>query len=260
MTAWVEPTTAEQEEYWRLQDAWMHAKKAHEEASPAPVYDLEALADDGSPLPYGHLATLAYWTDGASREEQEEARRALEVAKLALETFTLQHHEKAFRVFRPEWIANAVSDILSRDVSMMTNVGNGRGILERDRREMKKQPDEMTVAMQEQGIEILQEEWGEMQVCQYTLAPGTDLSPFFEVLPDGLCPVPHWGRVLEGEIHLRYSDGTEELTRAGEFYHWPAGHTAWTETGVVFIAIQPAEEEKRAAELMAAQQEPSTHL
>ena len=126
---------------------------------------------------------------------------------------------------------------------------------------MKKQPEEMTVVMHDQGIEILQEEWGEMQVGLYTLAPGTDLSPFFEGLPDGLCPVRHWGRVLEGEIHLRYSDGTEELTRAGEFYHWPAGHIAWTETGVVFISIHSAEEDNRAAELMAAhqQEEPSTH-
>jgi hypothetical protein len=137
---------------------------------------------------------------------------------------------------------------------MVPKVGNGRGVLERDRREMKKHADEMTVVMQEQGIEILQEEWGEMQVGLYTLAPGMDLSPFFEGLPDGLCPVRHWGRVLEGEIHLRYSDGTEELTRSGEFYHWPAGHTAWTETGVVFIVIHQAEEENRVAELLAAQQ------
>lgn len=117
---------------------------------------------------------------------------------------------------------------------------------------MKKQSDEMTVVMQDQGIEILQEEWGEMRLTQYTLPAGCDISPYFEGMPDDACPCPHWGRVIEGEIHLRYTDGTEEVTRAGEFYHWPAGHTGRTETGVVFMDFCPEAEARRVDEHVAA--------
>jgi hypothetical protein len=45
--------------------------------------------------------------------------------------------------------------------------------------------------------------------------------------------------VLEGSIHLRYADGTEELTRAGQVYHWAAGHTGWTDDGTAFLEIGP---------------------
>lgn len=91
---------------------------------------------------------------------------------------------------------------------------------------MRLSANEMPVVMQEGGLEIIEQEWGSMQVCRMTLPPGTDLTPFFAALPGGLCSVPHPGQVLEGEIHLRYADGTEETTRAGEFSHWPAPHTA----------------------------------
>ena len=119
---------------------------------------------------------------------------------------------------------------------------------------MRLSANEMPVVMQEGGLEIIEQEWGAMQVCRMTLPPGTDLTPFFAALPGGLCSVPHWGQVLEGEIHLRYADGAEETTRAGEFYHWPAPHTAWTDQGVVCLLIQPADEANRANELMAAAQ------
>jgi hypothetical protein len=48
--------------------------------------------------------------------------------------------------------------------------------------------------------------------------------------------------VTEGSITVRYSDGTEETTSAGELYHWPAGHTGWTDEGVTFIEFSPAED------------------
>ncbi len=57
-----------------------------------------------------------------------------------------------------------------------------------------------------------------------------------------MCQCPHWGVVLEGSIHLKYADGTEEVTRAGEAYYWRAGHTGWTDEGVTFIEFSPAAE------------------
>ncbi len=43
-------------------------------------------------------------------------------------------------------------------------------------------------------------------------------------------------------ITLRYADGSQEVTRAGELYHWPAGHTGWTEGGVTFIEVSAADQ------------------
>lgn len=117
---------------------------------------------------------------------------------------------------------------------------------------MKKSRDEMTVVMKDEGLEVLAEEFGEMKVSLFTLPPGFDLAPVFAPMPDGHCPVRHWGRVLEGEIHLRYADGTEEVTRAGEFFHWPAGHLGWTESGVVWLDLCPVDEARHADEILAA--------
>ena len=107
---------------------------------------------------------------------------------------------------------------------------------------MKKHRDDMPVMMKDDGLELLSDEFGDMVVSHFTLPAGFDFSPIFQALPKGQCPCDHWGRVVEGDLHLRYEDGTEEVTRAGEFYHWPAGHTAWTETGVVFIDLVPVEQ------------------
>jgi hypothetical protein len=117
---------------------------------------------------------------------------------------------------------------------------------------VKKRPDGLPVVMQAEGLEVRSEQFGDMRFTQYTLPAGFDMSPYFEGLPDDACPCPHWGRVVEGEITLRYTDGTEEVTRAGEFYHWPAGHTGWTETGVVFMDFCPETEARRVDEHVAA--------
>ena len=120
---------------------------------------------------------------------------------------------------------------------------------------MKKAREEMTVAMKDEGLglEVLAEEFGDMRVGLFTLPAGFDLAPIFAPMPDGRCPVRHWGRVLEGELHLRYADGTEEVTRAGEFFHWPAGHIGRTEeTGVVWIDVCPVTEARHVDETLAA--------
>ena len=51
----------------------------------------------------------------------------------------------------------------------------------------------------------------------------------------------HYGIVLEGEITLRYKDGSEEITRAGDYFHGPTGHAGWTEKGVVVAHDHTAE-------------------
>lgn len=82
-------------------------------------------------------------------------------------------------------------------------------------------------------------EWGDMAVRHATLPAGTDMGPVLEGLPGNRCPSDHWGLVLEGSITLEHADGTTEVNRAGDLYHWPAGHTAVTEDGCVFLEVGP---------------------
>jgi hypothetical protein len=89
------------------------------------------------------------------------------------------------------------------------------------------------------------ERWGELRARYIEFPAGVDVTPMMQGLPGDLCPCPHWGYVLEGSIHLRYADGTEEVSRAGELYHWPAPHTAWTEEPVTFVEFSPAEDMER---------------
>ena len=70
--------------------------------------------------------------------------------------------------------------------------------------------------------------WGEVHggmVCSvHHFAPGTDITPSFKS-EGGFCPVPHWGYCFKGEATMRYSDGTEEVIRAGDVFYFPKGHT-----------------------------------
>jgi hypothetical protein len=62
---------------------------------------------------------------------------------------------------------------------------------------------------------------------------------------------------MEGSITLRYADGTEETVRAGDTYYWPAGHTGWTDDGVVFLEWSPTDEIAPVLEHLGAQLAPS---
>jgi hypothetical protein len=100
---------------------------------------------------------------------------------------------------------------------------------------------DVPIEMQLGEIETRGETWGGITVRHIQLPAGTDFTPLFVGLPDDRCQCPHWGYVSEGSITVRYADGTEETTGAGELYYWPGGHTGWTDTGVTFIEFSPAE-------------------
>jgi hypothetical protein len=101
---------------------------------------------------------------------------------------------------------------------------------------------DVPIEMQLGEIETRGDTWGGITVRHVRLPAGTDFTPLFVGLPDDRCQCPHWGIVTEGSITVRYGDGTEETTRAGELYYWPGGHTGWTDTGVAFVELSPAEE------------------
>lgn len=115
-------------------------------------------------------------------------------------------------------------------------------------------PEELAVEFEQDGLEIRSGVWGDFHVALYTLPPETDLTPFFNEFPGGLCPCNHWGQMLNGQVHLRYADGTEEVTLAGEVFHWRQEHTAWTGGGATFLAYTPMDEVRR----MDAQAEPGS--
>jgi len=118
---------------------------------------------------------------------------------------------------------------------------------------MRSPVNELPLEMQVGEIETRGVDWGDQLVRHIDLPAGTDFTPLFVGLPGDMCQCPHWGYVLEGSITLRFADGTEETTAAGEAYYWPAGHTGWTDTGVVFVELSPAAELQPVLEHLAAQ-------
>ncbi|MDP1857748.1 MAG: hypothetical protein Q8K82_03710 [Gemmatimonadaceae bacterium] len=112
---------------------------------------------------------------------------------------------------------------------------------------------DLALEMQVGEIETRGEDWGGQLVRHIDLPAGTDFTPLFKGLPGDMCQCPHWGLIVEGSITLRYTDGREETSQAGELYFWPGGHTGWTDTGVVFIEFSPTAELTPVLEHLAAQ-------
>jgi hypothetical protein len=98
---------------------------------------------------------------------------------------------------------------------------------------------DMPVEVAQGDLETRYLELGDMAIRHAQVPAGTDFGPVLQGLPDDRCPSPHWGIVLEGSIRLEHADGTIETASAGEVYHWPAGHTATSVDGAVFLEIGP---------------------
>jgi hypothetical protein len=80
---------------------------------------------------------------------------------------------------------------------------------------------------------------------------GLDTAEMFADLPDGACQEPHWGYVLKGAVHLKYTDGSQEVVAAGDVFYWPAGHTGWVEEDTIFLDFSPEQEFKEVSEHIA---------
>jgi hypothetical protein len=104
---------------------------------------------------------------------------------------------------------------------------------------MRTSIEQIPIEMQAGDIETRAIAGGDVLVRHIQLPAGTDFTPLFVGLPDDRCQCAHWGYVLEGSIRLQYADGSEELNQAGDVYHWPGGHTGWTDEGVTFIEFSP---------------------
>jgi hypothetical protein len=79
-----------------------------------------------------------------------------------------------------------------------------------------------------------------MTVSHTRMPKGFDLDSVLEGLPNGLCPCPHWGYLIEGRLIVKYGDGTQEEIQAGDVYFIPAGHTGVAEEDSVSLDFSPS--------------------
>jgi hypothetical protein len=69
-----------------------------------------------------------------------------------------------------------------------------------------------------------------------------DITPLLASLSQGKCMCPHWGYVLSGRVVVRYDDGREEATEAGDAFYMPAGHTSWkADAGTELVQFSPSD-------------------
>lgn len=84
--------------------------------------------------------------------------------------------------------------------------------------------------------------YGGMTVAFNELPAGIDFSPFLQGLKNNSCHCPHWGYVIEGELFIKYDNGTEEMLSAGDVFYLPPGHTAIVVKDLKFIEFSPEKE------------------
>jgi mannose-6-phosphate isomerase-like protein (cupin superfamily) len=85
-------------------------------------------------------------------------------------------------------------------------------------------------------------EYDKFAAEHFSLAAGTDFAPLLQGLEDDLCQSPHWGYVIEGLIHVTYTDGQTETASKGDLFYWPPGHTIRVEHDAEFVCFSPQAE------------------
>ncbi|MFC4249027.1 cupin domain-containing protein [Natribaculum luteum] len=105
------------------------------------------------------------------------------------------------------------------------------------------------VARQQTGFGTTRE-YGELSGEYFTLTAGTDITQLLEGLEDDACQCPHWGYVLEGELTVGYTDGTEETDVAGDLFYWPPGHTVRADEDTEIVLFSPQDEHTTVLEHM----------
>ncbi|GEO22816.1 hypothetical protein [Cyclobacterium qasimii] len=87
-----------------------------------------------------------------------------------------------------------------------------------------------------------QADLGGMTVCFNEFPMGTDFTPLLHGLTNDSCHCPHWGYVLEGEMLVKYDDGTEEILEGGDVFYMPSGHTIIVQKDIKLIDFNPTKE------------------
>lgn len=84
--------------------------------------------------------------------------------------------------------------------------------------------------------------FGGMTVAFNEIPAGTDFSPLLQGLKNNSCHCPHWGYVIEGELLIKYDNGTEETLVASDVFYLPPGHTAIVIKDLKFLDFSPEKE------------------
>jgi cupin len=67
-----------------------------------------------------------------------------------------------------------------------------------------------------------------------------DPGPLLTGLPNDLCPCPHWGYVLQGQLRVTFVDH-EEVYNAGDVFYVAPGHRPVIGAHTEFVEFSPAE-------------------
>jgi hypothetical protein len=110
---------------------------------------------------------------------------------------------------------------------------------------MKMKKEDIPVTMQAPGTTMRGlPGYGGMTVAFNEIPAGTDFSPLLQGLKNDSCHCPHWGYVVEGEMLVKYNDGTEEMLSTGDVFYLPPGHTARVEKDLKLLDFSPEKELK----------------
>jgi hypothetical protein len=100
---------------------------------------------------------------------------------------------------------------------------------------------ELAVSFKDDGIDIREAEWGNINVALESFPAGLETAPIFVGLPDDRCQCPHWGYVIRGSVRVIYKDH-EEVLRAGDAYYLAPGHTTAFDEPTELVEFSPAGE------------------
>lgn len=84
--------------------------------------------------------------------------------------------------------------------------------------------------------------YGGMAIGFNELPAGTDFSPLLQGLKNNSCQCPHWGYMFEGEMQVKYDDGTTETLIAGDVFYMSPGHTTIVTKDIKFLEFSPEKE------------------
>jgi len=81
--------------------------------------------------------------------------------------------------------------------------------------------------------------YGDMSGEYFSLGAGTDITGLLKGLAGDLCQCPHWGYLLHGQVTLTYANGVQEVTKGGDLFHWPPGHTVRADEDTDIVLFSP---------------------
>ena len=84
--------------------------------------------------------------------------------------------------------------------------------------------------------------YGQIGGEYFSMAAGTDIAPLLKGLENDACQSPHWGYLIEGEVVVSYTDGTEETVLGGDLFYWPPGHSVRIAKDAEIILFSPQHE------------------